>query len=220
MSRRSPRDPQPPTSLCRALRAIRLARGRSVAEAASAIGVSPRTYYRFETEGVKATPDRLAAFARALDCDPVALALCSQGFDSSLVLACADNKAMILAAEALIDLQKELSSAFTMLTGADLMGALDEARRRLRSDAMAHSRARSRQDEAGEAAGPLSPRQLECLRWAQAGKSAADIGVILGISRRTAETHLIKACARLRVRTRIQAISAAIELGLLAPHHP
>lgn len=206
-----------PPPLCRALRAVRLARGISVTEAAAAMGISQRAYYRFETEGAGATAARLAAFGRALDCDAVALALCAQGADSALVLACADNKAMTLAAAVLGDLRAELSTAFAMLTGADLLGALDEAARRLRADAMARSRARSRQAEDAAEAGPVTPRQLECLRWAQAGKSATDIGEILGISARTAEFHLNEACGRLGVRTRIQAISAAIELGLLSP---
>ena len=58
---------------------------------------------------------------------------------------------------------------------------------------------------------------VAALRWAQAGKSATDIGAILGISGRTVEFHLNEACGRLGVRTRIQAISAAIELGFLSP---
>lgn len=61
----------------------------------------------------------------------------------------------------------------------------------------------------------LSERQLECLAWAQAGKSARDTGVILGISQRTVEKHLEQAYAALDVRTRIQAVVKARELGLL-----
>ena len=61
----------------------------------------------------------------------------------------------------------------------------------------------------------LSDRQLECLAWAQEGKSAGDIGQILGISGRTVEGHLAKACEALDVRTRIQAVVRARELGLL-----
>lgn len=62
----------------------------------------------------------------------------------------------------------------------------------------------------------LSERQLECLAWAQEGKSATDIGQIIGISGRTVEGHLAKACESLGVRTRIQAVLRARELGLLA----
>jgi DNA-binding CsgD family transcriptional regulator len=61
----------------------------------------------------------------------------------------------------------------------------------------------------------LTKRQIECLYWAQEGKSAFDIGLILGISPRTVEGHLAKVCRTLGVRTRIQAIVKARELGLL-----
>lgn len=61
----------------------------------------------------------------------------------------------------------------------------------------------------------LTPRQLECLAWVAEGKSARDIGEILGISGRTVEAHLIKVCNRLGVRTRLQAVLKARDLGLL-----
>jgi DNA-binding CsgD family transcriptional regulator len=69
----------------------------------------------------------------------------------------------------------------------------------------------------------LSDRQLECLAWAQEGKSAGDIGQIIGISGRTVEGHLAKACEALGVRTRVQAVIRARELGLLrgrSARHP
>lgn len=58
-------------------------------------------------------------------------------------------------------------------------------------------------------------RQLECLSWVQEGKSATDIGAILGLSPRTVEGHLAKACEEFGVRTRIQAVLRAKDLGLL-----
>ena len=61
----------------------------------------------------------------------------------------------------------------------------------------------------------LRRRQLECLSWAEAGKSARDTGQILGISQRTVEKHLEQACEALGVRTRIQAVVRARQLGLL-----
>ena len=60
----------------------------------------------------------------------------------------------------------------------------------------------------------LSPRQLECLTWAEEGKSARDTGHILGISQRTVEKHLEQAYEVLGVRTRIQAVVRARQLGL------
>ena len=64
----------------------------------------------------------------------------------------------------------------------------------------------------------LSRRQLECLAWVQEGKSAGDIGQIIGISGRTVEGHLAKACEVLGVRTRVQAVVRARKLGLLGDH--
>jgi len=61
----------------------------------------------------------------------------------------------------------------------------------------------------------LSRRQLECLSWAEAGRSARDTGQILGISQRTVEKHLEQAYGLLGVRTRIQAVVRARQLGLL-----
>ncbi len=61
----------------------------------------------------------------------------------------------------------------------------------------------------------LNDRQIECLSWAQEGKSAGDIGQILGISGRTVDYHIAKACAALGVRTRMQAVVRARDLGLL-----
>jgi DNA-binding CsgD family transcriptional regulator len=76
--------------------------------------------------------------------------------------------------------------------------------------------------DAGEPAplaGPLvfdiTERQLECLAWAEAGKTAAEIGVILGISSRTVETHLARACMALGVHRRIQAVVKARQLGVM-----
>jgi LuxR family transcriptional regulator, activator of conjugal transfer of Ti plasmids len=52
----------------------------------------------------------------------------------------------------------------------------------------------------------LLPREFECLEWAAQGKSAWEIGCILGISRHTAATHLDNVKAKLGVRTIIQAV--------------
>jgi len=57
----------------------------------------------------------------------------------------------------------------------------------------------------------LSPREIECLEWASQGKSAWDIGNILGISRRTAAFHLDNARAKLGVRTIRQAVVRLVE---------
>jgi DNA-binding CsgD family transcriptional regulator len=66
----------------------------------------------------------------------------------------------------------------------------------------------------------ISARQFECLRWAQEGKSASDIGAILKISPRTVENHFFRACETLGVKTRIQAVIRLRTLGLLGDDHP
>ncbi|NGO52983.1 LuxR family transcriptional regulator [Mesorhizobium camelthorni] len=53
----------------------------------------------------------------------------------------------------------------------------------------------------------LTPREYECLQWAARGKSAWDIGGILGIKPRTAAFHLDNAKKKLGVRTKNQAIA-------------
>jgi LuxR family transcriptional activator of conjugal transfer of Ti plasmids len=53
----------------------------------------------------------------------------------------------------------------------------------------------------------LSSREFECLEWAAHGKSAWEIGCILGISHHTVAFHLENAKAKLGVRTIVQAVA-------------
>lgn len=66
----------------------------------------------------------------------------------------------------------------------------------------------------------ITERQLQCLAWVQEGKSATDIGIILGLSGRTVEKHLIKLCGHLGVKTRVQAVVRARDLGLIPGSTP
>lgn len=61
----------------------------------------------------------------------------------------------------------------------------------------------------------LSPRQTECLKWVQEGKSSRDIADILGVSHRIVERHVFRACQKLGVRTRLQAVIRARTLGII-----
>ncbi len=63
----------------------------------------------------------------------------------------------------------------------------------------------------------LSPRESECLLWVSRGKSSSDIGHIVGLSPRTVDSYLEKTCAKLRVRTRIEAVAVAVRAGLIDP---
>lgn len=66
-----------------------------------------------------------------------------------------------------------------------------------------------------DVARPLTERQVEILVWVQEGKSAWEIGRILNISGRSVDGHLRRIYARLDVRTRLQAVLRAQDLGLI-----
>ncbi|WP_315755898.1 LuxR family transcriptional regulator [Bradyrhizobium sp. SZCCHNRI2007] len=53
----------------------------------------------------------------------------------------------------------------------------------------------------------LSPREIECLEWAAQGKSAWEIGQILGLSRNTVAYYMENAKQKLGVRTIAQAVA-------------
>jgi DNA-binding CsgD family transcriptional regulator len=61
----------------------------------------------------------------------------------------------------------------------------------------------------------LSPREAECLEWAAQGKSAWEIGAILGISRHTVSTYLENAKTKLGVRTIVQAVAQVIAFKII-----
>lgn len=67
----------------------------------------------------------------------------------------------------------------------------------------------------------LSLRETECLEWAAQGKSAWEIGTILGISRHTVATHLENAKTKLGVRTIVQAVAQVTASKLIGQRsHP
>src|SRR5579859_1308457 len=49
----------------------------------------------------------------------------------------------------------------------------------------------------------LSEREIECLTWAARGKSSAEIGQIIGTSKRNVDFHIETACRKLDVATRV-----------------
>nr|WP_278448459.1 helix-turn-helix transcriptional regulator [Brevundimonas diminuta] len=62
----------------------------------------------------------------------------------------------------------------------------------------------------------LSARERECLQWAGRGKSSSDIASILQLSPRTVDSYLEKACSKIGVRTRIEAVAAAVRRGIIS----
>ena len=61
----------------------------------------------------------------------------------------------------------------------------------------------------------LTPRELEALHWTRAGKTAWEVGAILGISERTAVLHVNNAMRKLGCTSKHQAVLQAMRLGLI-----
>jgi DNA-binding CsgD family transcriptional regulator len=61
----------------------------------------------------------------------------------------------------------------------------------------------------------LTPRELEALQWTMDGKTAWEVGALLGISERTAVLHVNNAMHKLGAVNKHQAVLKALRLGLL-----
>lgn len=61
----------------------------------------------------------------------------------------------------------------------------------------------------------LTPRELEVLRWTMEGKTAWEVGSILGIAERTAVLHVNNAMHKLQCNSKHQAVLKALRLGLI-----
>ena len=61
----------------------------------------------------------------------------------------------------------------------------------------------------------LTRREVQCLRWAAAGKTDGEIGIILSLSVSTVRFHLRNAAAKLGATGRAQSIQIAAGLGFV-----
>ena len=61
----------------------------------------------------------------------------------------------------------------------------------------------------------LTPRELEALRWTMEGKTAWEVGKVLGITERTAAMHVNNATHKLGCVNKHQAVLKALRVGLL-----
>ncbi len=61
----------------------------------------------------------------------------------------------------------------------------------------------------------LTKREVECLRWAGAGKTNDEIGLILGLQRSTVRFHIRSASVKLNAVNRDQTLFKAAQLGFL-----
>ncbi|MGZ8630035.1 MAG: LuxR C-terminal-related transcriptional regulator [Actinomycetota bacterium] len=71
--------------------------------------------------------------------------------------------------------------------------------------------------EGSEVEASLTARELEILAMVSQGLTMQQVGRRLGISPRTVETHVAKLYRKLGVRTRVQAVARAAQLGLIEP---
>ena len=63
----------------------------------------------------------------------------------------------------------------------------------------------------------VSAREIDCLRWMAAGKTAWEASTILGISERTVRFHLNAAREKLQCTTTTQAVAKAVSQQLFVP---
>jgi LuxR family quorum sensing-dependent transcriptional regulator len=61
----------------------------------------------------------------------------------------------------------------------------------------------------------LTPRELQCMRWAAAGKTDWDIGQLLGIAEATAHFHIGRVMRRLGTSSRTNAVALLVLYGIL-----
>lgn len=195
-----------------AFRRIRRRRRLRSAEVAQAMGLPLRSYQHLESGAGCFLVAHLQAFARATDSDPLALLLAGVLRSAEFADRCADVKLATLAVMFVEDMHQTLGEDLARLNAATVLSALGDVLHDLRRQARIAS-------AGAPATGPrienLTQRQLECLSWVREGKSSADIGGILGLSPRTVDDHIGKACHWFGVRTRGQAVQAALRLGLL-----
>lgn len=62
---------------------------------------------------------------------------------------------------------------------------------------------------------PLTPRELEVLKWTADGKTAPDIGDILGISVPTVNFHIKNVVHKMKAANKTAAVVQALMSGLL-----
>jgi DNA-binding NarL/FixJ family response regulator len=91
--------------------------------------------------------------------------------------------------------------------------AIDPGSEQAALDALGRLARRAR--EGSEVEAVLTPREHEILTFVSQGLTTRQIGGRLGISPRTVETHVSKLYRKLGVRSRVQAVARAAQLGLI-----
>lgn len=73
-----------------------------------------------------------------------------------------------------------------------------------------------RSDYPGGSGVRLGPRERECVQWTAAGKSAWEIGQILGLSEATVKEYLRSAARKMDVRTKPQLVARCLKSNLIS----
>ncbi len=109
-------------------------------------------------------------------------------------------------------------AAATVSLGGEAVDLPPEARGMISMiSTFAIARAIDLRDKERKRQGPkLTPREVECLKWAADGKSEWEISVILMVSEHTADKHLANAHRKLGAANRAQAVANAIRWGLIS----
>ena len=66
----------------------------------------------------------------------------------------------------------------------------------------------------------LTPREVEVVRTLATGLSTPEISAKLGITRNTLRTHVHNIMGKLGARSKLEAVLAAIRLGIVEPPRP
>ena len=69
--------------------------------------------------------------------------------------------------------------------------------------------------EASSVKAPLTPREIECMRWVLQGKSDGEIAKEMEIAASTVHFHVERVKKKLAVKTRTQAASTLVVLGYI-----
>jgi DNA-binding CsgD family transcriptional regulator len=90
-----------------------------------------------------------------------------------------------------------------------------ESARRILVPARPRARQRPRTAGAAVEAPALTPRERDALQWTMHGKTAWEVGAVLGISERTVTFHIQNAMHKLDAVNKRQAVVKAMHLGLI-----
>ena len=91
----------------------------------------------------------------------------------------------------------------------------DEAQHALTFMSLAvHNLLSAMQQSGASALDEFTAREIECLQWAAAGKSDAEIALILDLSAKTVYFHINGAKRRINASSRTHAVASAIRIGL------